>query len=106
MYHGAVTQTSPSPAPHPLFEARRDPRRFLGAAVSLLFHAALLVLIIRGAVDKFIQTPAAGSLSLPPGGGGGGGGGGGQRLRYISLPPLQRAAAPAPAQQPAVPPPE
>ncbi len=94
-----MTQTPFSP--HPLLEPPRDPRRLVGAAISLLFHAGLLVLIIRGAVDTFIQTPAAGNPALARGGGGGGGGRG---LRYISLPPLQRAAAPA--QQPAVPPPE
>ena len=102
MYHGAVTR--PTPLPHPLFQPRRDPRRFVGAAASLLFHATLLVLIIRGTVDAFIQTPAAGNPALPPGGGGGGGGG--QGLRYISLPPLPPAAATAVVQQPTVPPPD
>jgi len=103
MYHGAVNQTS-LPR-HPLLERQRVPRRFIGGAVSLLFHAALRVLVVRGAVDKFIQPPAVGNPLLAMGGGGGGGGGG-ERVRYITLPPLQQAAAPAPVEQPAVPPPE
>ncbi len=104
VYHGAVNQT-PLP-PHPLLGRQRDPRRFIGAAVSFLFHAAILLLIIHGTVDTFFQPPTGGSVLLPPGGGGGGGGGGGERVRYITLPPLQQAAAPAPVEQPAVPPPE
>ena len=104
MYHGAVNRNSPHP-PHPLFEPRRDPRRFVGAAVSLILHAVLLVLILRGTVDAILATSAAGNPLLAPGGGGGGGGGG-QGPRYISLPPLPAAAATAVAQKPIVPPTE
>lgn len=101
MHQGAVTDHSHPP--HPLLEPRRDPGRFVGAAVSLLLHAGIIALVVVGVADRFVQPPTSGSPLLARGGGGGGGGGG---ARYITLPPLQRAAAPAPTEQPAVPPPE
>lgn len=101
MYQGAVSR--PTDLPHPLFHPPRDPRRAVGAAVSILFHLALFVLVVRGTVDEFMKYEARGAPGLLPGGGGGGGGG--QGSRYISLPPLPPSRATDVAKQNAVPPP-
>lgn len=73
-------------------------RRYSGLAVSLLFHAGLVAMIVFQGDRLWRRTLAPGTPSLFALSGAGGGGG--TRLTYISLPP-----APKPAPQPVVPPP-
>ena len=98
------TMMSDAPAETRLHTTRRGPpalqlpkerRSASGLVVSLMFHGALLALIIlgvaRGGDMPVAAGPGLGGLA------GGGGGGGGAEVTYIDLPPL---AASAPAAQP------
>ncbi len=77
-------------------------RRYSGLAISLLFHAVLLAVIVFQGERLWRRTLAPGAPSLFSLSGAGGGGG--TRLTYISLPPMPKLA-PQPAVTPAVPPP-
>jgi hypothetical protein len=98
------TMMSDGPAETRLHTTRRGPpalqlpkeqRSASGLVVSLLFHGALLALIIlgvaRGGDMPVVAGPGLGGLA------GGGGGGGGAEVTYIDLPPLA-ASAPAAAE--------
>jgi hypothetical protein len=62
---------------------------------SLLVHAIVLALLIRGGERLWVRTPSAGSPALLPSGGGGGGSGSqGPRVAYITLPPAPEPAMP------------
>ena len=76
-------------------------RRYLGLALSLVFHAVLLAVIAVHGDRLWERTlaPGAPALFLVPGGGGGGGGGG-NRVAYITLPSSPRPAPPPPAPAP------
>ena len=101
------TMMSDAPAETRLHTTRRGPpalqlpkerRSASGLVVSLLFHGALLALILlgvaRGGDMPVAAGPGLGGLA------GGGGGGGGAEVTYIDLPPL---VASAPAAQPDAP---
>ena len=92
-------------APAPLQLALPGPRRrYGGLLVSLLLHALVVVLAIRGGERLWTHTLAPGDpLLLPGGGGGGGGGGGSPRLTYITLPPAPQPVMPRQQTAPPVP---
>ncbi len=94
------TTRAPGLPPNLSFPSRR--RRYLGLALSLGLHAALLAVIVFQGDRLWTRTlaPGAPSLFLIPGGGGGGGG---NRVTYITLPSSPR---PAPQPPPPVTPPE
>lgn len=70
-------------------------RRYLGLALSVVLHSALLaVIVLQGErLRRRTPSPGAPSLFLFQGGGGGGGG---NRVAYIILPPSPAAATPPP----------
>ena len=78
----------------PALQLPRERRSASGLVVSLLFHGALLALIIlgvaRGGDMPVGSGPGLGGLA------GGGGGGGGAEVTYIDLPPLAASAPAAP----------
>lgn len=75
---------------------RRDP---VGLVASIVFHAALVALIVGGVVGGSVRLRGAGDGYGPAGGGGGGGGG--RRVSYIELPAVGAAAsAAAPVPEP------
>ena len=78
---------------------RRDP---VGLIASILVHAALLALVIGGAIGGSIRLRAAGDGSDGPAGGGGGGGG--ARVSYIELPSVGAPASATAATPEPVPP--
>lgn len=78
----------------PALQLPKERRSASGLVVSLLFHGALLALIIlgvaRGGDMPVGSGPGLGGLA------GGGGGGGGAEVTYIDLPPLAASAPAAP----------
>ena len=87
----APREAKPLRAPPALWmpRPRRDP---VGFVASVLFHAALVALIVGGVVGGSVRIRGAGDGYGPVGGGGGGGGG--RRVSYIELPAVG-ASAPA-----------
>src|SRR5688500_6082361 len=98
----------PPPAPLPHLAMPQGRSRYLGLAVSLALHGALLALVVLEG-DRLWQrnlAPGTPALFLFQGGGGGGGG---NRQAYITQPsPPERApespAPPAPVEPPTEPP--
>jgi hypothetical protein len=93
----------PVRAPAPLQLALPGPRRrYGGLLVSLLLHALVIAVAVRGGERLWTRTHAPGDPALLLGGGGGGRGGDGPRVAYITLPPTREPVMPR--QQSVVPP--
>ena len=99
-----VAESTPVSLPHLSLPAGR--RRYFGLGLSLVFHGALLALIVLHGDRLWRRTPEAGASALFLFQGGGGGGGG-NRVAYITLPsaPEREPRPPAPAPPPPVKPP-